>query len=191
MISKTLSIQHQQQTNYQLELSKNILLVLNDNEECSLRSSIHNILLSLGDLQRYITFLHENFQTPLETSQHHQQHQQPNRYHILAYYNQALKIAPFDGSTYRPLAMISRSEGNIFQTAYYLSLSLMTKIPLSTARDLLVEIFETSRQETEHFPVVTALSRMSNQEHLTHFKSHLLAAVGIGYSRTNADLFSL
>ena len=135
--------------------------------------------MSLGDLQRYILFIHENFHTPFDSS------------HTLKYYFQALNFAPFEGSTYRPLASLSRSQGNLFQTAYYLSLSLMTEVPLSAARDLLVEIFETSRQETEHFPVVTALSRMSPQEHLTHFKVHLLAAVGIGYSRTNADLFSL
>jgi hypothetical protein len=155
-----------------------VVTVLNESEERAVRSSLSSLLSSIGELRKYEITLQEFQNQSADWSQ------------VITWYQEAVSMSPLDGTFYRPLAQICRSQGDAFQAAYYLSLSLMTDEPLATAREILLDIFENSRLQAEQFPVVTALTRMSQQEHISHFQPHFLAAVGIAYSRTSADMFS-
>jgi hypothetical protein len=153
-------------------------------EERAVRCALANLLTAFGELRKYEISIHSYHQLL-----HHGEELPSDWSHAITWYLEAVKVCPFDGVTYRPLATISRSQGQLFETAYYLSRSMMAEDSLVSARELLLDIFETSRTQAEQFPVVTALTRMSQHDHVLHFQPHFLAAVGIAFSRTSADTF--
>lgn len=150
--------------------------LLNDADERAIRLSLSNLFCSMGELRKFEISLLQN-KDLVDWGQ------------ALSFYQNAINVSPFEGSLYRPLAQISQAQGDKFQTAYYLSLSLMSENSNHAARETLLEIFEANRTDAEIFPVVTALTRLSQQEHIDYFQPHFLAAAGIGYSRTSADTF--
>ena len=60
-------------------------------------------------------------------------------------------------------------------------------MPLTGARELLLDIFENQKAKSDEAENVTALSRLTLAEHLEWFKVHFLASAGVAYSRTGAD----
>lgn len=63
-------------------------------------------------------------------------------------------------------------------------------MPYLAARENLLDIFEDQKTASDRFENVTALSRLTLEEHIRRFKVHFLAAVGVAYSRTGADRLS-
>ncbi len=54
-------------------------------------------------------------------------------------------------------------------------------------REQLLDLFEAEKARGGAYQAVTALSGLSLAEHRLRFRTHFLAAVGIAYSRTDAD----
>ena len=59
------------------------------------------------------------------------------------------------------------------------------------AREELLGIFEEQKSASDRLENVSALSRLTPQEHIKRFKVHFLAAAGVAYSRTGADKLSV
>lgn len=142
--------------------------------EMALRSTLHVLLIGMGDLNRYEMACHGTTDEWDEA---------------LLFYRRAARVAPFEGSVCRPLASAARFKGDVFEAGYYLATSAITARPYPPAREAMLELFEAQRIEADQFENVTALSRLSVDQHIGRFKCHFLAAAGIAYSRTGADRF--
>mmetsp|Transcript_20154 Transcript_20154/g.33962 ORF Transcript_20154/g.33962 Transcript_20154/m.33962 type:complete len:1454 (+) Transcript_20154:116-4477(+) len=165
-------------------------------QEKHVRSSLQLIFIEIAEFGRqqlkYFR-LKENKATPAEHELRAQMEAQVN-----AYRQRALSIAPHNGAPYEALSKLattvvvdkdgkSHRKRDSFLGAYYLVRGMGIEIPYLAAREALLDIFEDQKSVSDKLENVTALSRLTLEEHIRRFKVHFLAAVGVAYSRTGAD----
>lgn len=117
---------------------------------------------------------------------------------VVLYRQRSLEVAPHNGAPYEAMSRLAfetvlnengkgHRKRDQFMGAYYLVRGMGVESPLLAAREALLDIFEDQKSVSDQLENVTALSRLTLDEHIRRFKVHFLAAVGVAYSRTGAD----